>query len=254
IVLLPGSPFECFDFAGRAFDLAERMQQPVFVASDLDLGMNNWMADPFPYPERPLDRGKVLSAQDLDKAGEFARYKDVDGDAVPYRTLPGTDHPLAAYFTRGTGHDERAAYSERPEDYQDLMDRLARKPDTSKKLVPQPAIDEPQGAEIGLIAYGSSDVAIQECRDQLRLEHGIETAYLRIRALPLTHHVEEFASRCRTVYSVEQNRNGQMGDLLRLEAGAEAAKIINILHYSGLPIDARFVTDRILESEHGKRD
>ncbi len=254
IVLLPGSPFECFDFAGQAFDLAERMQQPVFVASDLDLGMNNWMADPFPYPQRPLDRGKVLSAEDLEQAGEFARYKDVDGDAVPYRTLPGTDHPLAAYFTRGTGHNEQAGYSERPEDYQDLMDRLARKPQTAKKLVPQPVIEGPEGAEIGLIAYGSSDVAIQECRDQLRRDYEIETAYLRIRALPLTHHIAEFVSRCRVVYSVEQNRDGQMGDLVRLEVGAEAAKICKILHFSGLPLDARFVTNRIVESENGKND
>src|SRR6266487_4295787 len=141
IVLLPGSMQECFDFGHQAFDLAERLQTPVFVLSDLDLGMNQWMTAPFVYPEQPMDRGKVLTAEDVERQGGFARYKDVDGDGIGWRTLPGTDHPLAAYFTRGTGHNERAFYSERPDDWEHNMERLARKFETARGLVPEPAVD-----------------------------------------------------------------------------------------------------------------
>jgi len=154
VVLFPATMKECFDFSVEAFDLAERLQQPVFVASDLDLGMNNWMADPFEYPERPLDRGKVLTAEDLQRLGEFARYKDVDDDGIPYRTLPGTDHPLAGYFSRGSGHNEEAKYSERPEDYENLMDRLAKKYETAKLLVPEPVR---VAQEIGWSLTGATD-------------------------------------------------------------------------------------------------
>ncbi len=249
IVLIPASPAECFQFAGEAFDLAESFQQPVFVASDLDLGMNNWMSDPFAYPHKPLDRGKLLSAEDLQRLGEFQRYKDLDGDGVPFRTLPGTDHPLAAYFTRGSGHNESAGYSERPQDYTNLMDRLARKHETARKAVPQPVIDEPEGAAIGIIAMGSADVAMDECRDQLRGEYGMESAYLRLRALPASQQVMSFIARYPRVYVVEQNRDAQVFDILRLEAGKEQGKLRSIRHYDGLPIDARFVSDRIMQSE-----
>jgi 2-oxoglutarate ferredoxin oxidoreductase subunit alpha len=251
VVLFPASMKECFDFSIQAFDLSERLQQPVFVASDLDLGMNNWMSDPFDYPERPLDRGKVLTAEDLERLGGFARYKDVDGDAIPYRTLPGTDHPAAGYFTRGSGHNEEARYSERPEDYKRLMDRLARKYETAKKFVPEPIVQFSDGAEVGIITYGSTDAAMEECQEQLSQEQGVDINSLRIRALPLTHHLQEFVSRCQRVYVVEQNRDGQMGDLIRLEVGNEEGKIRKVLHYSGLPIDARSITDQVMAYEKG---
>ena len=251
VVLFPASMKECFELAGEAFDLSERLQQPVFVASDLDLGMNNWMADPFDYPEKPLDRGKVLTAEDLERLGEFARYKDVDGDGIPYRTLPGTDHPLAAYFVRGSGHNEYARYTERPEDYVDLMDRLARKMETAKTLIPQPIVEYQEGAEIGILTYGSTDVPMVECREQLRSEHGIDFHYMRIRALPFTSHLKEFVGRCKRVYAVEQNRDGQMGDLIRLEVEGDQDKVVKILHYQGLPLDARFITNQVIAHEKG---
>jgi 2-oxoglutarate ferredoxin oxidoreductase subunit alpha len=167
VMLLPGSVNECYQFAMEAFDLTEQLQTPVFVLSDLDIGMNNWMSDPFVYPDKPLKRGKVLSKEDLDRLGGFERYKDVDGDAIPYRTLPGTNHPKAAYFTRGSGHNEKALYTERPDDYQNLMERLARKFETARSMVPAPEIVQTGKSNIGLIAYGSSDFAVRESRDQL---------------------------------------------------------------------------------------
>ena len=249
VVLFPANMKECFEFSRVAFDLAERFQQPIFVASDLDIAMNNWMADPFDYPDKAYDRGKVLTAEDLNRLGEFGRYRDVDGDGIPYRTLPGTEHPLAAYFTRGSGHDESARYTEKPEEYEKLMNRLARKFETAKNWVPQPEIQYVDGAEVGLIAYGSTDVAIEESRDQLRQEEGLETNYLRVRALPFTSQLSDFVSRCKRVYVVEQNRDGQLGDLLRLEVGTEVRGIQKILAYSGLPIDARFITEQVLSLE-----
>ncbi len=252
VVLLPASMKECFELSVEAFDLAERLQLPVFVTSDLDLGMNNWMADPFEYPEKPMDRGKVLSAEDLEKIGEFARYRDVDGDGIPYRTLPGTEHPLAAYFTRGSGHNDEARYSERSEDYEKLVDRLAWKYEKAKEIVPQPVVEYEDGVEIGLMAYGSTDIPMSECRDQLSKEYGVTFNYLRIRALPFTHHIQEFVSRCERVYVVEQNRDGQMADLVRLEVGEDQNKIRTILHYKGLPVDARFITDHVMAHEKGE--
>jgi 2-oxoglutarate/2-oxoacid ferredoxin oxidoreductase subunit alpha len=248
-VLFPADMEECFQMAYEAFDLAERFQQPVFVATDLDLGMNNWMSDPFPYPSTPLRRGKVLGREELDRIGEFGRYRDVDGDGIPYRTLPGTDHPLAAYFTRGSGHNERAAYSERPEDYERLVDRLKRKLDTARDAVPQPIVGLRDQARIGLVAYGSSDVAVEESLVQLEAEAGIAASYFRIRALPLTSHLRDFLERHDRIYVVEQNRDGQMADLVMLESPRCAAKIRKILHYNGLPIDARGITERILSAE-----
>ncbi len=174
-VLLPCSVEECFDFGGRAFDLAERLQTPLFVLSDLDLGMNNWVAEPFAYPERPWDRGKVLDDEQLKGLAKFERYRDSDGDAIPYRTLPGVKDPKGAYFTRGSGHDEAARYTESPEAYVRVMDRLARKMETARTLVPAPLLPEDAGAEVGLIAYGSSHWAMVEARDQLRAA-GVKTA------------------------------------------------------------------------------
>ncbi|RPJ59249.1 MAG: 2-oxoacid:acceptor oxidoreductase subunit alpha [Acidobacteria bacterium] len=250
VVLFPCNMEECFDFSIQAFDLAERLQQPIFVATDLDLGMNNWMAEPFTYPEKPIDRGKVLSAEEVERLHGFARYRDVDGDGIPYRTLPGTHHALAAYFTRGSGHNDQAKYSERPEDYEGLMDRLNKKHETARNYVPQPVVHHVDGAGVGIIAFGSTDSAMEECRHQLFSEYGIEAAYFRIRALPLTHHLRDFVHAHKRVYVVEQNRDGQMADLIRLELdGAESGKIRKVVHYKGIPIDARFVTGKIVEME-----
>jgi len=250
VMLLPGSVMECYEFAGAAFDLAEHLQTPVFVLSDLDLGMNNWMSDPFSYPEKPLNRGKILTAEDLKKLGEFARYKDVDGDAIPYRTLPGTDHPKAAYFTRGSGHNEKALYSERPEDYQNLMERLARKFDTARTLVPAPVVVQTGKSKVGIIAYGTSDFAVMEGRDQLKKEYGLEVDYLRIRAFPFNKDVHDFVASHDRVYIVEQNRDAQMLSLLKLDLPADQTpRLRSVRHFNGLPIDARSVTDEIVLQE-----
>jgi 2-oxoglutarate ferredoxin oxidoreductase subunit alpha len=248
IILLPGSVAECYSFAGEAFDLAERFQTPVFVLTDLDLGMNNWMSDPFEYPTKALDRGKVLNAEQLEKAGEFARYKDIDGDGICYRTLPGTDHPLAPYFVRGSGHTEKATYTEKPEDYQNLMDRLERKFQTSRKFVPKPEIQLDPNAKVGMIGFGSSHFAIFESRDQLKAAN-VATSYYRLRALPFTEELRKFVESHDRVYVVEQNRDAQLRDLLILELPDLATKFHSIRHYTGLPIDAQFVTDEILKQE-----
>jgi len=250
ILLLPASVEECFAFALEAFDLAEEFQTPVFVMSDLDLGMNNWMSDPFPYPTGPLRRGKVLSAEELDRMKEFARYRDGDGDGIPYRTLPGNPHPQAAYFTRGSGHDEHAQYSERPGDYVHNMDRLARKYETARQRVPTPVIDQNSKGKVGLIAYGTSHWAVVESRDRLRAAHDLETSYLRLRALPFNHELEDFIRHHDRVYVVEQNRDGQMHDLIRLEVAPETAlKLRSVRHYNGLPISPRSVVEEILAQE-----
>ncbi|HLH37463.1 MAG TPA: 2-oxoacid:acceptor oxidoreductase subunit alpha [Alloacidobacterium sp.] len=250
VMLLPGSVKECFEFGIAAFDLTERLQTPVFVVSDLDLGMNNWMSDPFEYPEKPLDRGKVLTAEDLKRLGEFARYKDVDGDAIPYRTLPGTDHPKAAYFTRGSGHNEKALYTERPDDYLNLMERLNRKFETARTLVPRPIVTQTGKSKIGIIAFGTSDFAVLESRDQLKKEYGIETDYLRIRAFPFTGEVHDFVASHERIYVVEQNRDAQMLSLLKLDLPVEdSVKLRSIRHFNGLPIDARSVTDEFVLQE-----
>src|SRR5271155_5602158 len=210
VMLLPGNVRECFEFAQAAFDLAEHLQTPVFVLSDLDLGMNNWMSEPFEYPEKPLNRGKVLSAQEITRRGGFERYRDVDGDAIPYRTLPGTDHPQASYFTRGSGHNEKALYTERPDDYQNLMERLNRKFETARTLVPKPVVIQTGKSRIGVIAFGTSDFAVMESRDQLKKEYGLETDYMRIRAFPFSPEVHAFMAAHAKVYVIEQNRDGQM--------------------------------------------
>jgi 2-oxoglutarate ferredoxin oxidoreductase subunit alpha len=254
IMLLPCSVSECFDMAVDAFDLTERFQTPVFVMSDLDLGMNNWMSDTFKYPTRKFDRGKVLSAEDLKKLGSFKRYADVDGDGIGYRTLPGTDHPAAAYFTRGSGHNDRALYSERPDDYKNNMDRLAKKYETARGAVPQPEVEYKNGAKIGFLAFGTTHWAIIESQDQLQKEYGTAVSYYRLRAVPFTKHLVEFFEKHDRVYVVEQNRDAQMAALIKLELSPElGAKIRSILHYSGLPIDARFVSDSIVAAEKGEK-
>ncbi|MBZ5568872.1 MAG: 2-oxoacid:acceptor oxidoreductase subunit alpha [Acidobacteriia bacterium] len=250
ILLFPASVHECFSMAGDAFDLAEQFQTPVFVLSDLDLGMNNWMSEPFQYPEKPIRRGKVLSKQDLDRLGGFARYKDVDGDGIGYRTLPGTDHPAAAYFTRGSGHNEKAQYSERPDDYVNNMERLSHKFETARAHVPKPEIVQNGRSKIGIIAYGTSHWALVESRDQLRNEYGVEADYLRIRAFPFNRDVHEFVASHDRVYVVDQNRDAQMMALLKLDLNvAHLTKLRSVRHFNGLPIDARSITDEIISQE-----
>jgi 2-oxoglutarate ferredoxin oxidoreductase subunit alpha len=247
-LLLPASVTECYEMAVAAFDLAERLQTPVFVMSDLDLGMNIWMSDPFPYPTEALDRGKVLDQETLKKLGEWGRYKDVDKDGIPWRTLPGTDMP--AYFTRGSGHNEKGQYSERGDDYQNNLDRLTRKFKTAATLVPAPEIDTVADARIGIVAFGSSHWALVESRDQLRDEAGLKTSYLRLKAYPFTPDLGAFIDAHERVYVVEQNRDAQMAALIRMDLDpARLTKIRNVLHYNGLPIDARSVTDAILAQE-----
>jgi 2-oxoglutarate/2-oxoacid ferredoxin oxidoreductase subunit alpha len=250
ILLMPCSVEECFSMALDAFDLAEQFQTPVFVMSDLDIGMNNWMSEPFKYPEKPIRRGKVLSKQDLERLGTFARYKDVDGDGISYRTLPGTEHPAAAYFARGSGHNEASQYSERPDDYERNMERLNRKFETARSFVPRPEMVSTGKSKIGIIAYGSSHWAIVEARDQLRKEHHLETDYLRLRAYPFTRQVHDFVAQHERVYLVEQNRDAQMLSLLKLDVRPElVVRLRSIAHIHGLPLDARSVTDEIMTME-----
>jgi 2-oxoglutarate ferredoxin oxidoreductase subunit alpha len=248
IILLPGSVAECYEMSMEAFELAEKFQTPVFVLTDLDLGMNNWMSDPFEYPTKPINRGKVLDAAALEKAGKFERYRDVDGDGIPYRTLPGTDHPLAAYFTRGSGHTEKATYTERPEDYVNLMNRLEKKFNTARQFVPKPQVVTEKDAKVGIIAFGSSHFAVEEARDELK-EAGIKTSYLRVKALPFTEELKKFVDSHERVYVVEQNRDGQLHDLIALELPSQATKLRSIKHYNGLPLNARFVTEAVSGEE-----
>jgi 2-oxoglutarate/2-oxoacid ferredoxin oxidoreductase subunit alpha len=250
VVLLPGSVKECFELSGAAFDLAERLQTPVFVLSDLDLGMNNWMSEPFAYPDKPLDRGKVLTTEELTKAGSFARYRDVDGDAIGWRTLPGTPHPKAAYFTRGSGHNDAAGYTERPDEYQKVMDRLARKFENARKLVPAPVVTKNGTSKIGFLAYGSTDFALRESLDQIEKEHKLSVDYMRVRAYPFAHEIHDFVASHERVYVVEQDRDGQLASLLKLDLpGEQVAKLRSILHYNGLPLDARSITEEFATKE-----
>jgi 2-oxoglutarate/2-oxoacid ferredoxin oxidoreductase subunit alpha len=250
IMLIPCSVDECFSMATEAFNLAEQFQTVVFVMSDLDLGMNNWMSDPFQYPTTPIKRGKVLGKEDLDRLGGFARYKDIDGDGIGYRTLPGTPHPAAAYFARGSGHNEKALYSERADDFENNMERLNRKFETARSFVPRPEITKGRNAKIGIIGYGTSHWGITESRDQLRDEYQIETDYFRLRAYPFTREVHEFIEQHERIYVVEQNRDAQMLCLLKLDLKPELiGRLRSISHITGLPLDARSITDELTSME-----
>jgi len=247
-LLLPASVGECYTMAMEAFDLAEQLQTPVFVMSDLDLGMNTWMSDPFEYPAKPLERGKRLDAAALERIGQWGRYKDVDGDGIPYRTVPGDGMP--AYFTRGSGHNENALYSERADDYEKNLERLARKFTTAKTLVPKPEVDVTAEGGIGIIAYGTTHWAVTEARDQLREEYGVEASYLRLRAYPFSPELDDFIDRHDRVYVVEQNRDAQMLSLLRIDCTpGRVIKLRSVTHFSGLPIDGRTVTTELMKQE-----
>jgi 2-oxoglutarate/2-oxoacid ferredoxin oxidoreductase subunit alpha len=250
IVLLPGSVKECFEFGCSAFDLSERLQTPVFVLTDLDLGMNNWMSEQFEYPTKPLDRGKVLTAEDLERLGGFARYRDVDGDAIGWRTLPGTRHPKAAYFTRGSGHNDAAGYTEKPGEYVAVMERLTRKFENARKLVPAPVTVKNGTSRVGFLAYGTTDFALRESLDQVKKENGVDPDYMRIRAYPFAHEIHDFVASHDRVYVVEQDRDAQLASLLKLDLPADqVVKLRSILHYNGLPIDARTITEEFVTKE-----
>ncbi len=251
VVLLPGTIAECFEFGWRAPNLADQLQTLIFVLSDLDLGMNLWMSDPFEYPTEPIERGKVLDADDLDRIGDFARYRDTDGDGVSYRTLPGTDHPNAAFFTRGTGKDEYAVYSEKPEHWIANLDRLARKHETARGLVPQPIVDNAANATFGIISYGTNDPAIEEGRDMLKA-HDVVVNYMRLRALPLAHTVRDFIEANDYVYVIENNYDGQMAKIIQMEYPELAGSVKSLSFCDGLPLTGVWVKDSILEQEGNK--
>ncbi|HUY78989.1 MAG TPA: 2-oxoacid:acceptor oxidoreductase subunit alpha [Ktedonobacterales bacterium] len=248
ILLLPASMQECFEFGWRSFDLAERLQTPVFVMSDLDLGMNLWMSDPFAYPDQPMDRGKVLSAEDIQRLGGFHRYEDDDGTGIGPRTIPGTDTPLAAYFTRGSGHNAQAKYTERSDEWEANLQRLARKHTHARTLVPSPVVDEVEGAEIGIISYGSNEPGIVEARVMLA-ERGVKTSYLRLRALPTTSELTDFIAKHPRLYIVENNFDGQMRRILQSEEPQAAARMQSINKCDGLPLTGRWIATSLLAHE-----
>ena len=247
INLYPGTMEECFQFAYDSFDLAERFQTPIFVVTDLDLGMQNWSSKPFTYPAKPYDRGKVLNQQQLAEMQDWGRYKDVDGDGICYRSLPGTPGGKGSYFTRGSGHNAYAQYSEKPEDYLEVVDRLKRKYETAKTHVPAPLFRN-QGSAKGILAFGSSDPAVIEAQDLLA-EGGLKTDYLRLRALPFTAEVDAFVAEKQVVYVVEQNRDGQMANLFRETYPEHATKFKSVLHYDGHAIDAHCIVVQITAFE-----
>lgn len=249
IVLLPGSVTECFEFGWKSFDLAERFQTPVFVLSDLDFGMNQWMSAPFEYPDQPMDRGKVIWEEDLDRLnGEWGRYLDVDGDGIPYRTLPGNRHPAASYFARGTGHNEYAQYSEEAEVWERVMARLRSKLETVRAFIPEPQIKAVDGADISIIAYGSTDPAIHEAIYLLE-KHGIKVDYMRVKALPVSYKVEQFIRAHKRNYVVELNQDGQLHQILVSEIPGCAMKLVSLSHLDGLPLTADWVVKAIITKE-----
>ncbi|HSH04634.1 MAG TPA: 2-oxoacid:acceptor oxidoreductase subunit alpha [Anaerolineae bacterium] len=247
VILLPATVQECFEFGTTSFNLADVLQTPIFVLSDLDLGMNTWMSPKFEYPEEPIQRGKVLSAEDVAEKG-FARYRDLDGDGIGYRTLPGNEHPLGAYFTRGTGHNDAAVYSERGDDWLQNMARLERKFNTARDLVPGPITDEVEGASYGIIAYGTTLPAIDEARDRLA-DDGIKTSFMRLRALPINDEVRAFVEKHDYVYVIEMNRDGQMHNILCSEMYDIATKLKSIAFLDGMPLTARWIVDTLTEME-----
>lgn len=246
VLLFPSEPGECFTMAQASFDLAERLQTPVMLMSDLDIGMNDWMVPEFEFDENAVpDRGKVLSAEDLEEMDVFHRYLDVDGDGIPYRTLPGI-HPTGSYFTRGSGHTKYGGYTEDSDAYQDVVDRLLLKWETARSIVPEPEIHYSKFNKTALVSVGSSDGACKEALDRLGAQD-INLNYCRVRAFPFSDAAKEFIEQHDVVYVVEQNRDAQLRTLLMLDCNADPAKIVSILHYDGMPLNAGFVVKRVLE-------
>jgi len=247
VILLPGDVFECFEFGWKAFDVAERIQTPVFVLSDLDMGMNQWMSKPFEYPNVPMDRGKIIWEKDLEELkGNWGRYLDKDGDGIAYRTVPGNTHPMSAYFTRGTGHDEHARYSEDSNIWLKNMDRLKKKYETARQYVPAPVLHHTAGATIGIIGYGSTEAAILEAMHQLETRHGIKADFLRVRALPFTQDVTDFINKYDQVFVVEMNRDGQLNQILTIEYPQKAPNFKSVAYGDGMPASAKWVREGIL--------
>jgi 2-oxoglutarate ferredoxin oxidoreductase subunit alpha len=252
IVLLPGNVKECFEFGWRAFDMAERAQTPIFVLSDLDLGQNQWMSEPFEYPDVPMDRGKVLWEEDFEafeaEHGKWGRYRDVDGDGIPYRTIAGNRHVGSSYFARGTGHDEYAKYSEDPDVWVQTMDRLNVKYETVRHFVPDAIVDQEDSVDVGIIAYGSTDSAIEEAR-ALLAKAGLKTNYLRLRALPINDTVKQFVADHKKLYIIEMNRDGQLHEILTLEAPMSCNKLFSSTLNNGLSLTAEWIKNDILAKE-----
>jgi len=248
VLLFPSDPGECFTMAQTSFDLSERLQTPVMVLSDLDIGMNDWMVPELDFDDSYVpDRGKVLSAEELEDMEAFYRYLDVDGDGIPYRTLPGT-HPKGSYFTRGSGHTKYGAYTENSADYQDVLDRLLLKWETARSIVPEPEIQRSKFNKAALLCVGSSDGACKEALDRLKAQD-ISLNYCRARAFPFSDSVKEFIEQHDVVYVVEQNRDAQLRTLLMLDCDADPARLVSILHYDGMPMHAGFVVEKVLEEQ-----
>lgn len=248
VLLLPEDPRECFEFAALSFDLADRLQTPIFVMLDLDIGMNEWLCEPLTWDDsRQYDRGKVLTAEELDSGRDFGRYVDVDGDGIPYRTIPGTHPDRGAYFTRGTSKNSYARYSEEGADYIENMQRLLRKFEGAKKIVPEPIRrDAAQPTRVGVLYYGSTAPAMSEALDALAGQ-GVHLDTMRIRAFPFSDTIIDFVLDHDQVFVVEQNRDAQLRTLLINEGALDPARLVPILHYDGTPITARFIMDAIGE-------
>ena len=253
LIIIPGTIQECFEFGWKAFDIAERFQTPVVVLSDLDFGMNQWMTKKFEYPDKPIDRGKVLWEDDLDKMleqnnGIWGRYLDVDGDGIPYRTLPGNQHPRSGHFVRGTSHDEFANYSEDGDVWVHNFDRIKKKIELARESLPEPVKVMREGADIGIISSGSVDSALLEACDLLA-DDGIKTDYLRIRGIPFSKDVWNFIYDHRLTYVVEMNRDGQLSQLLTMDFPDVAYKLRKVAYMDGLPLPAKWIKKQIQESE-----
>lgn len=249
IILIPASVNECFEFGWRAFDIAEKYQTPVIILSDLDLGMNIWMTEEFDYPNEPMDRGKILWEEELENfQSDWGRYLDIDGDGVPYRTVMGNRHPDAPFFSRGTGHDEYGNYSEDPEVWQRVMDRLKVKINNAKEDLPKPVARQLKGAEVGLIAMGSTEYAVIEAQDKLN-QRGIPSDFLRIRALPFSDEVMEFIQAHEHNYVLELNRDGQLHQILTIEHCRLARMLVSLSYLDGLPMTAEWIVQSVMEKE-----
>ena len=252
VILLPGNMNECFEFGWKGLDIAEQLQTPVIILSDLELGMNIWMADPFKYPEGEIHRGKVLWEEDIEKIVkekqlEWGRYVDLDGDGVTYRTIPGNLHPKAPYFTRGTSHDPYAGYSELPDDWEKNLNRIKKKFELARKFLPKPLIID-ESADYAIIAYGSTDMPVIEAIAYLK-NKGLEFDYLRIRSIPFAEDIRKFIEKHQHIHIVENNRDGQMRQLLCVDYPDQAHKFIKIAHLDGLSLSAEWISNKILDEE-----
>lgn len=252
IIVIPATVTECFEFGWKAFDIAEKFQTPVIILSDLDLGMNLWMTKRFEYPDQPIDRGKILWEEDLEKFKEpWGRYLDIDGDGIPYRTVIGNRHQKAAYFARGTGHDELGNYSEDPDVWKRVLDRIKVKFENAREQLPKPVYRRQEGAKIGLIGMGSTEPAIMEAQDKLQ-KLGIQTDFMRIRALPFSDEVKRFIQQHDRNYVIELNRDGQLSQILLIDYPGLSDQLISLSYIDGLPITADWIIKSVSAKEQEK--